>query len=469
MEPVLLIDFGSTYTKVTAVDTFSETVLGTARSFSTVETNIMEGFLRALTELEASAGLRNPPYKYKLACSSAAGGLRMIAIGLVPDLTAEAAKRAALGAGARVTGVFTHELSKTELGKIEGQHPDIILLAGGTDGGNKEVILHNARMLAGSELIVAPVVAAGNKAAADEVGDILSKAGKDVMITENVMPELNVLNINPARETIRKLFLEKIAAAKGLKKAEEFVDRVLMPTPAAVMRAAELLSTGYESESGLGDLMVVDPGGATTDVHSVASGEPTRAGVSLKGLPEPFVKRTVEGDLGMRYSARALLETAGVKRLAKSCRLTAEEVEAHIGQIGRDPGLLCENEMQKLIDDAMAYTAVDIAVERHVGKLDIVYTPFGASHLQTGKDLTEIRYLIGTGGVIVFHPNPGIILKAALFDNARPTELRPITPKTLIDRKYIMAAMGLLAEVDPRAAIRMMKKYLMETDILTDK
>ena len=108
MELALLIDFGSTYTKVTAVDLSADTVVGTARAFSTVETGIMEGFLTALQELETSAGLRNPPYKYKIACSSAAGGLRMIAVGLVPELTVEAAKRAVLGAGARVIDVFAH-------------------------------------------------------------------------------------------------------------------------------------------------------------------------------------------------------------------------------------------------------------------------------------------------------------------------------------------------------------------------
>ena len=465
MELALLIDFGSTYTKVTAVDIWSETVLGTARSFSTVDTNIMEGFLRALQELEAAAGLRNPPYKYKLACSSAAGGLRMIAIGLIRDLTVEAAKRAALGAGARVAEVFAHELTAAELEKIEGQKPDIILLAGGTDGGNKEVLIHNACMLAGSKLISVPIVVAGNKGGADEVGEILARAGKDVRITENVMPELNVLNINPARETIRNLFLEKIVAAKGLAKAEGFIDRVLMPTPAAVLRAAELLATGYESEPGIGDLLVVDPGGATTDVHSIATGDPTKAGVTLRGLPEPFVKRTVEGDLGMRYSAKALLETAGVNRLAKSCRLTSEEVLGHIEKIEQDPGLLCTDETTKLIDDAIAYTALDIAVERHVGKLDVVYTPFGASYVQTGKDLTESGHLIGTGGVIVYHPNPGVIMKAALFDKDRPTVLKPMKPKALIDRKYIMAGMGLLAEVNPLVSLKIMKKYLIETEI----
>lgn len=459
MNLALLIDFGSTYTKVTAVNIDNETVLAAARAFSTVETNIMEGFFKALHELEVSAGLKNPSYRYKIACSSAAGGLKMAAIGLVPDLTVEAAKRAALGAGARVIGVFSHELTRTEVGKIEEQNPDIILLAGGTDGGNRDVILHNARQIAASTL-QAPVVAAGNKAAAEDIRDILTNVGKDVRITENVMPEFNVLNIDPARATIRQVFLEKIVAAKGLKRVEEFIDRVLMPTPAAVLAAAELLSQGLDEEAGLGDLVVVDLGGATTDVHSIASGEPTKAGVSLKGLPEPFAKRTVEGDLGMRYSAQALLESAGLSRVARSCQVTREEILDHLRHIAAEPSYISVNPVSRRVDNALAYTAVDLAVERHVGTIETVYTPFGASLVQNGKDLTLSEVLVGTGGMIVYHENPEEIMRGALFDPSRPTVLKPITPKMLVDREYIMAAMGLLAEVQPLAALRIMKKYL---------
>lgn len=461
MELALLIDFGSTYTKVTAVDLIGEIVVGTARAFSTVKTGIMEGFLTALEEMEISAGLRNPPYKYKIACSSAAGGLRMIAVGLVPDLTVEAAKRAVLGAGARVIDVFAHELTKIEVGKIEEQNPDIILLAGGTDGGNRHVIIHNARMLAGSQ-ISSPVVMAGNKTAADEVSSILTERGKDVYVTDNVMPELNVLNIDPARETIRKVFLRKIVVAKGLTKAEQYIDRVLMPTPAAVLKASELLSRGYNNEAGVGELMVVDVGGATTDVYSLGAGNPTKPGVSLKGLPEPFAKRTVEGDLGMRYSAETLVEAAGFYQLSSNFGITEQDMREHVGRISSDPGMLCKDDDTARIDTALAYAAVNIATDRHVGRLDVIYTPFGASYIQMGKDLTQVSCLVGTGGVIVFHPKPRTILEGAVFDKTKPAVLKPIAPRFLVDRDYIMAAVGLLAEVEPLKSLRIMKKYLVE-------
>jgi len=459
MEIALLIDFGSTFTKVTAVDLAAETVLATARAFTTVETDIMEGLLAAVASLEERMGLAAPRYQHKIACSSAAGGLKMIAVGLVPDLTAEAAKRAALGAGARVLGVYAHELTAAEMDKIRAQKPDIILLAGGTDGGNREVVRHNARQLAVSAL-QAPVVMAGNKAVADEVAAVLRQAGKTVTITENVMPELNKLNVEPARAAIREVFLERIVLAKGLHQAETYIDRVLMPTPAAVLNAGRLLAEGLPDEPGLGDLVIIDIGGATTDVHSLAEGYPTKAGVALKGLPEPLAKRTVEGDLGMRYSVVALYEAAGEHKLKQNIGLPDVDLQGYVQFLAGHPDKVPANDIEQLIDTGLGYTAAELAVERHAGKVETVYTPFGASYMQYGKDLTEIRYLIGTGGVITEHPAPAEIMRGALGDPARPVALKPRDPVMLVDKQYILAAMGLLAELFPAKALRMMKKYL---------
>ncbi|RLC69476.1 MAG: hypothetical protein DRI26_09040, partial [Chloroflexi bacterium] len=251
----LLIDFGSTYTKVVAVDVVREVILGWEHWPTTVETDITIGLEKAVAALHRRLGF-TPPYRHRLACSSAKGGLRMVAVGLVPELTSEAARRAALGAGARVLKVYSHHLSPSELVEIRKHAPDIILLAGGTDGGNSEVILHNARMLAQLPASI-PVVVAGNKDVAEEVRSTLQLDGHQVVVTENVMPELGQLNVAPARESIRRLYMETIIEAKGFRKAESLVDSFLMPTPAAVLRAAQLLADGTESEEGWGELMVV--------------------------------------------------------------------------------------------------------------------------------------------------------------------------------------------------------------------
>ena len=457
MNHILLIDFGSTYTKITAVDIDNEIVLGTARGITTVETDIMNGLNQAIDALFLKTGKLK--FSKVLGCSSAAGGLKMVAVGLVPELTAEAAKRAALGAGAKIMGVYGNELNEYEIQEIAQLQPEIILLAGGTNGGNKEVILHNARMLTtlGKDI---PVVVAGNKSVAPQVVRTLLEAMTEVVHTENVMPKLNELNIEPARETIRSVFLRRIVEAKGLNKANQFVDDVVMPTPAAVLKAAELLSKGTEYEPGLGDLMVVDIGGATTDVYSIAKGDPTKTNVALRGLPEPFAKRTVEGDLGMRYSATALFKAAGAKRIADYANVFAEDVETYVEKVEANIEYLPQNEIEKKVEIAMGKACTSLAVERHVGQLETIFTCFGSAFVQKGKDLSDVKTVVGTGGVIVHHEQPKEILKGAAYSESTPEMLKPECPKYLIDEEYIMASMGLLGEVYPDVAVRMMKKYI---------
>ena len=211
MKPILLIDFGSTYTKVTAVDVDSETLLGTADAYTTVQTDVSEGLENALAKLVQKTGPLDFAARY--ACSSAAGGLRMVTSGLVPELTAEAARQASLGAGAKVLKVFSFQLTEDDLQEILDINPDIFLLVGGTDGGNSECILHNARMLASASFDF-PVVIAGNRSVARECERILS--GHEVHLCENVMPRFGVLNAEPTRKKIREIFLSRIIQAKGL-------------------------------------------------------------------------------------------------------------------------------------------------------------------------------------------------------------------------------------------------------------
>ena len=458
MKNVLLIDFGSTYTKITAVDLEKEEILGTARGITTVETDITDGLKQGLAELFARTGKLE--FDRVLGCSSAAGGLKMIAIGLVSELTAEAAKRAALGAGAKVLGVYCGELSEYEIEEIAACRADIILLAGGTDGGNKEVILHNARMLTLLQQDI-PIVVAGNKSVAPQVVKILSSEMSEVEHTENVMPKLNSLNILPARETIRNVFLKRIVQAKGLDKANSLVDRMVMPTPAAVMKAAELLSQGTEHEAGIGDIMVVDIGGATTDVYSIAKGQPTNSTVLLRGLPEPFAKRTVEGDLGMRYSASALRKASGSQMIADYAQASEEAVDAYVAKVEADVDYLPQTEEEARVEIAMGKTCSRLGAERHAGFLETYSTPCGMAQVQTGKDLTEVQVVVGTGGVIIHNQEPESILRGLQFDAANPLALKPKAPDYWIDRQYIMASMGLLSEEHPDAALRMMKKYIM--------
>ncbi len=388
----------------------------------------------------------------------------MIAVGLVPELTAEAAKRAALGAGARVIKTYSHNLNNSELIEIKNSDADMILLAGGTDGGNTECITHNAKMLADHDIDI-PVVIAGNKSAVDEVIDNLGDK-IEYHVTENVMPKLNHINVLPARETIRGIFMKQIVNAKGMENVESTISEILMPTPASVLKAADVLSRGTDKEEGIGDLAIVDIGGATTDIHSIGEGAPSKPSVLLRGLEEPIAKRTVEGDLGMRYSAVSVMEAAGSRMLKKYMDLDEYNLEEEFNKRYNNTSFIPEEERDTIFDEAMAKVCADISMKRHAGYVESVYSPLGAMYAQTGKDLMELPYIIGTGGVLVNSKHPEEILKATAFTMDDPESLKPRNPEYLIDKDYILSSMGLLAMIDEDMAVRMLKKYIVKTEVL---
>ena len=456
MKAVLLIDFGSTYTKLTAVDVEAEVILGTAQAYTTVETDINDGLNEGLRRLEAKTGKLDFDKCY--ACSSAAGGLRMVTSGLVPELTGEAAKMASLGAGAKVVGIYAFQLTEDDLEDIRNAKPDIFLLVGGTDGGNTENILHNARMLSTMDPDF-PVVIAGNRTAARECARILEKF--ETYICPNVMPKFGVLNIEPTQKQIREIFLNKIVQAKGLSKASALLSDIMMPTPSAVLQAMELLSEGCEGELGIGDLIAVDVGGATTDIYSMADGMPEAMNTVYKGIPEPFAKRTVEGDIGMRYSIHGIVEAAGVDRIAKLSGLTRRRVEELVNFLRSNTETVPNGDQElEALDFALASMAIETAVARHSGTMEETYTMMGQTFVQSGKDLRHVKQVVVTGGSLIHTKNTADIAKHALYSPAQPDSLRPMTADIWVDRTYILAAMGLLSSYYPQVALRIMKKEL---------
>lgn len=456
MKAILLIDFGSTYTKLTAVDLESEQVLGTAQSFTTIYTDINDGLNNALAILEEKTGKLEFSETY--ACSSAAGGLRMVTSGLVPELTGEAAKLASLGAGAKVVGVYAFQLTEDDLEDIKASKPDIFLLVGGTDGGNTECILHNAKMLASMKPAF-PIVVAGNRTAARQCQRILE--GCEVYICPNVMPKFGVLKIEDTQKQIREIFLNRIVQAKGLSKATALLSDIMMPTPSAVLQAMELLSQGCEGEGGIGELVAVDVGGATTDVYSICDGMPEHMSTVFKGLPEPFAKRTVEGDIGMRYSIWGIADAVGIDRIARLSGLDKGRVEELISYLAEHTDKVPENEGEmEALDFALASMAVEEAVRRHAGTIEETYTMMGQTFVQEGKNLTKVRHIVVTGGSLIHTRRTAQIAANALYSPAQPTSLRPKQANVWVDRTYIMAAMGLLSIHYPQAALRIMKKEL---------
>ena len=461
MELVSLIDFGSTFTKVAIVDLDSKQMLARAQSVSTVAENMMNGLRNALSKLQTG---KNAPWNVnatkKLACSSAAGGLRILVAGLVPELTMEAARRAAFGAGAKVVASYSYELNDDDMRKIELEPCDLILLVGGIDGGNKDVIVHNARLLAKTG-VNAPIIVAGNRVVSSKVAEILRSSGKDVKVTENILPELDKLNVDPARSLIRQVFMERIVKAKGLDKAQEYVGRILMPTAMATLRAARLLAEGTNDEEGLGELMVVEVGGATTNIHSIGMGRPADSSVILKGLPEPYDKRTVEGDLGIRYNAETILDIVGDDGvLERIPNMNLDTLRRKVDFLVDNIGFVPQEEEDFLVDAGLARSAVEVAVGRHVGGISEVPSLLGKVRIQYGKDLTAVKTVIGTGGIFAYGRYPKQILEAVVFSEANPNLLKPAKAAFYVDKAYLLYGIGLLADIAPAKALRIAKKYL---------
>lgn len=446
----VLIDIGSTYTKVVVVDIESGSLLATGKSPTTATTDVCAGIGRALESVGENLA-DTAATAHRLACSSAAGGLRMVAIGLVPELSSEAAKRAALGAGAKIVAQYSHRLTNREMRAFGESRPDIVLLSGGTDGGNEKAILHNARVLADSGLRI-PIVVAGNKDATDEIERLFDGAALDYRLVDNVMPELGRLEVGPCREAIREVFIDRIVRAKGLDEARELIGGVVMATPAAVLKAATLLARGCASEAGLGDLVAIDVGGATTDVYSISDGLPTGRAVRLRGLPEPYAKRTVEGDLGVRHNIDTLHEIADSRRVT----LDNAAVAAFRAEASRLP----RTDAERATDSALARLAAEVSFERHVGSVHTVYGPSGELLVQTGKDLRDVATVIGTGGPILHCTDPVAVLASALENGSRPELLKPRCADLLLDDHYLLFAMGLLADSHPQAALHIMKSSL---------
>ncbi|HET7122321.1 MAG TPA: glutamate mutase L [Solirubrobacterales bacterium] len=457
MAAVALVDFGSTYTKVRIVERGEGRLLARAEAPTTVGSDLMEGYGAALAA--ARERLAAPvAIEERLAASSAGGGLRVAAIGLVADLTGAAARQAALNAGARVTAVLAGALDEAALDRLHAARPEIVLFAGGTDGGQADLVLENARRLAARPFPAFAVVAC-NAAIAAQVAGTLEEAGMEAGVAANVMPRLGRLEIDSARRAILDAFLEHVIGGKGLSSSPEFRQMVKMPTPEAVLEATRLLSRGTEGESGVGDVVVVDVGGATTDVHSDRCTEVATPGIDEPLLPAPATLRTVEGDLGLRAGA------AGV--LAADERWIGEQLDGAVPSLGHSvsrraahPEWIPDTPEEGLLDGLLATSCATQALRRHCGTMLLSRGEDGVPTLvREGPDLREARCVLGTGGVFAHRDDGEEVLSAALARPA-PRSLAPREPRLALDRSYVLAAAGLLATIDPVGALRLLRREL---------
>lgn len=451
------MDFGSTFTKAALVEVTSGELVATASSRTTVDTDVLDGWdtcLERLAEVEPAA--RNAEV---LACSSAGGGLRIAVVGNEELVTSEAGRRVALSSGGVVVHVASGGLTSTSVRALAASTPDVVLLVGGTDGGNAEVVTSCARVLAeaGSTW---PVVVAGNRDAHEEIFALFSAARTPFVLSDNVVPEIGVLRPDSARAAIRAMFLRHVIGGKHLSQHADFPAMVRGATPDVVLTAVELLASGLdEQRSGGGDVVVVDVGGATTDVHSVVALDPEEAELARQVVATVPVTRTVEGDLGMRWSAASTIEEGIVAGLVPESEWVAVRAAAEVRRA--DPAFLPQSASESQSDERIAATALVLALRRHAGRQQVVFGPDGRVVERSGKDLREVDVLVGSGGVLRNNPleTTTRILSSAVERDPAGWQL-PRGPRVVIDSNYVLAPAGLLAREHPEAAYRLLQTLL---------
>jgi len=390
-----------------------------------------------------------------ISTSSAGGGLQMMVAGVVKKMTAESAARAALGAGAIVMDAIATNDKRQPHEKIERirqLRPDMILLAGGTDGGTIKHVVALAELLRAAQprprlgtSFDLPVIYAGNAQVRAEIEKILD--GRcSLQIVDNVRPALESENLGPARDAIHDLFMEHVMQqAPGYGKLMTWTDVPIMPTPGAMGLIIQALA-----ERDKVNVVGVDIGGATTDVFSVFGG---------------VFNRTVSANLGMSYSVSNVLAEAGIASIQRWVPFDLEEHELRdrIGNKMIRPTTIPQTLDELKIEQAIAREALRLSFIQHkqfAVKLRGVQTErtiadaFDQDNVQnTLVDMMKLDLLVGSGGVLSHAPrrNQSMMMMIDAFAVEGVTELA-------VDSIFMMPHLGLLSTVHPAAATEVFEK-----------
>lgn len=451
---VLVAEIGSTTTVVNAFkDLDSDNPVFWAQGQA--PTSVLDGDVRiglqgAIGDLCRKMNIDSLEYDEMLATSSAAGGLKMTVHGLVYDMTAKAAKEAALGAGGIIHDITVGKLRRSDIARIREINPNLILIAGGVDYGERDTAIYNAEMIRAMGLKT-PVVYAGNIENQDEMKLIFDEeSGQYLYLVDNVYPKIDTLNVEPCRKVIQEAFEDHITHAPGMEHVRDMVGGPIIPTPGAVMECTKLL---YDC---IGDVMTIDVGGATTDVHAVT--EDSDAVARILTAPEPKAKRTVEGDLGVYVNRMKVIESIGEEKLREECE---NQMHIDLDKTLETYVAIPKNEDEFKLVERLTKEAVLRAVERHAGQIRYVYGPTGRQTLAEGKDLTQVKYIVGTGGALTRLPHRVDIMKLIPKDNETGMKLYPSDAvKILVDNDYIMASLGVLSKTHRAGAIKLLGKSL---------
>lgn len=488
---IIATDCGSTTTKAILIEyvdgEYRQTVRGEAPT--TVEAplnDVTRGVVNAVTELQELAQIKynNPNIKFTdgnelivgkkgdtgidayVSTSSAGGGLQMMVTGVVAKMTGESAERAALGAGAIVMDLIASNDKRANYEKIERirqLRPDMILMAGGVDGGTTKHVAELAELVAAADpkprlgsSYKLPVIYAGNTDAHEIINDTL-KEKTDLLLTENLRPTLDRENLGPARDKIHDLFMEHVMAqAPGYNKLMSWtkgplngkiVNIPIMPTPAAVGNIMQTIAKMNDIE-----VLGVDIGGATTDVFSVFT-------------EEKVFNRTVSANLGMSYSISNVLATAGLEDILRWVPFDIDEsgLRNMIKNKMIRPTTIPQKLEELVLEQAIAKEALRYAFIQHkefaVGlkggqkKREISEAFSQSVSGGTIVNMMTLDLLVGSGGVLSHAPRRQQTVMM-LIDSFLPEGITRLS----VDSIFMMPQLGVLAEISPSAATEVFEK-----------
>jgi uncharacterized protein (TIGR01319 family) len=400
-----------------------------------------------------------------ISTSSAGGGLQMMVSGVVRTMTAESAARAALGAGAIVMDTIAsndERLPHEKIERIRQLRPDMILLAGGVDGGTVPHVVELAELFAAANPrprlgigFKLPVVYAGNKKARGEIEKILGET-TDLSIVDNLRPRLEEEDLGPAREKIHDLFMEHVMAqAPGYGKLMRWTDAPIMPTPGAV----GLIMQAIAKKDGI-NIAGVDIGGATTDMFSVFTALDETGKKS-----EPVFNRTVSANLGMSYSVSNVLAEAGLENILRWVPFDIDErdLRNRIGNKMIRPTTIPQALEELQIEQAICREALRLAFIQHrafaVGLKGVQKErTISDAFLDGGEDgsivnMMELDLVVGSGGVLCHAPrrSQAFMMMMDAFAPEGITELA-------VDSIFMMPHLGVLSTVNERAATEVFEK-----------
>jgi uncharacterized protein (TIGR01319 family) len=464
---ILATDCGSTTTKAILIEKRGEEyrLVNRGEAPTTVEApfdDVTIGVLNATRELEDLTGrqliqdgtILTPQHDEKrgvdlyLSTSSAGGGLQMMVMGVVRQMSAESAQRAALGAGAIIMDVIAIDDGRKDYQKIQRLRelrPDIVLLSGGTDGGTITHLVELAELLIAADprprfgTMNLPVIFAGNKDAREEIRHVLGERF-DLRIVDNLRPDLDREHLGPAREAIHELFLEHVMQqAPGYSKLMTWTSADIMSTPNAV---GKIMVTIAE-QRGI-NILGVDIGGATTDVFSVFDGNYTR---------------TVSANLGMSYSICNVMLEAGIQNIRRWLPFDIEEYEVRNRLRNKmiRPTTIPQTYEDLLLEQAVSREALRLAFIHHKqlarglkGVQQQRTIGEALDQAETGKTLVQMMALdmiIGSGGVLSHAPKRA---QSALMmmDAYQPEGVTMLA----VDSIFMMPQLGVLSTVHPEAA-----------------